>query len=463
MTPMRLSLVLSVLLAPGAGFALPADFAARHGLNTQHPPASMQPEKTGFGYRSVGRDAVGNLVFTDAVMLDGGRRLGAGSLTLGENVFEASALTISGEAEGQRQGTLLVSAIKGEFPGAGRVFSHVPRICEMSEVAPLDRSVYGLRATGISMNAPALEDMGPMSASRPGVEPESLTIAGGTLAFRIGENDCLELTGADLSGISAKAVTGETSTAENLKSAVARGEDGSLRTTVDLASLDLAGRMSLAGLSATIGFGAGTIGDVVAAEGDPDLSEMLMTRGGELALALKGIDVVPADALPPAVLAGSGLANTPRISGDASLSLSLKDGTLDFAQKNDLDGLLASNIMLSLKIDGADVPLNAGALGIVSVMSLAGAEVSLKDKGLTGVIEASTGMPSADVLSFAVASAGPIPPAIAEPVVGWIGQALDAGGTVTAAPASPVPLMAIGMAAAINPAGLQSLMNVTTR
>lgn len=317
--------------------------------------------------------------------------------------------------------------------------------------------------TGVSMNAPALEGRGPIAAAGPGAAPESLTFSAGSFWVRAGVADCLEIAQARIDGISARAVTGETMTMGGLLAGFDRMRDGAVETRVEITGLSSDDKLRIGKLSARAELGAGAFEALAATEEDPDISTFLLRHGGEIGLAMEGLDVAPADMLPPEALQRSGLAKTDRITGDAKLSLTFGEDAITLAQDADLDGLIQNNLGLRLKVMG-NVPLTGETvMGLVSAISFAGAELSIRDKGIAGVIEAASGRPLAEALEAASKRTGPVPHEISEHVFAWFGHALQEGGDVTAAPANPVPLLALGMAAAMDPKSLAALLNVSAR
>lgn len=187
------------------------------------------------------------------------------------------------------------------------------------------------------------------------------------------------------------------------------------------------------------------------------LFDHLMSAQAELEMTFSGIllEDIEGSTLPGAV------------AGDAALQAGLTDGKILLSASSDLAGLFAGHLELGLQVvEGGTMSGLSSMLGdrpeaaLADRLSFLAGRASFEDKGIVALLEGA-GYSKDDILAALSRRIGPVPGAIADPIVAFFSDALDGSAAVTAAPSGPVSTAQLIMAGLMSPESMVTLLGLS--
>ena len=338
-----------------------------------------------------------------------------------------------------------------------------------------------LRASGIEITAPPMPEETGLAASA----LETIKVAEVVTALRVdAAMSCLDIPSLDIARISSVSADGSTGKIDALSmtSDMFPAEDinGFWAASLQGATFaDPVGRQVLAIEQVSV---HGEIGESLlelarAQQDMPALEGTSLNEAFVAALAmgradfrfdLLGLDI-PAGIFTPQVSERFGIAPDQAFSGDMRLVVSAPGGgQLLISEAVDIEGLARTDLKLHVGIGEqssagglASIMRDDPRISLASRFSLIGAEFSHEDKGLSAIVEASTGMEVSALVLMAEYAAVKIPAGIRTPIFAWLSEALETSGRATLAPEGPVGFIEIGMTAAMKPEQLPELLGLS--
>lgn len=311
----------------------------------------------------------------------------------------------------------------------------------------------------------------PAEMASPGEEtrgPERFAAASGTVGFAISpETGCVTVGRAQIAGLSALSAAGDALLVSGL-AYEAKGGLGHDLNVNGISVADEAGNPVLA-LSQGVFSYEVTPEFLSAVPKDASLFSNglagALGTGASLDLKMSGLSIKSG------FMDHQGV-QSPDLDGDVSLKLSSTKDGLNLVHKSDLKNLAALDLEAELAVSEQTTGMaamissfkkDAGSLEALGRLSIVSGRFSYRDDGLADLTRKTTGMAPSELLQISSVLASKAPASLVEPVLDWLGRAVDTQGEARIKPKAPVNLTDLGLVAALNPGALPEQLGLTLK